>query len=58
MKANTLISHYEILTALGKGGMGEAWTARDTKHWVCWAEFRVRVERYGFPPESEPARQP
>ena len=31
MESGTRLGHYEILSALGKGGMDEVWSARDTK---------------------------
>jgi serine/threonine protein kinase len=31
MQSGTQLNHYTILTAIGKGGMGEVWKAKDTK---------------------------
>jgi len=31
MQAGTQLGHHEIVSALGKGGIGEVWRARDSK---------------------------
>lgn len=31
IQPGTTLAHYEVIGALGKGGMGEVWRARDTK---------------------------
>ena len=31
MQPGTTLDHYEVVSLIGKGGMGEVWRARDTK---------------------------
>lgn len=56
MEPGAQLGHYTVLAALGKGGMGEVWRARDTKlgREVAiktlprdFAEDPVRLARFG-----------
>ena len=53
MEPGTKLGHYEILSAIGKGGMGEVYRARDSRLnrevaiKVSDAQFTERFEREG-----------
>ena len=46
MRPGTQLGHYEIVSALGKGGMGEVWRARDAKFWSEVAIETLRISVY------------
>ena len=45
MRPGARLGHYEILSPLGKGGMGEVWKARDT---TLHREVAVKMLPEGF----------
>ena len=50
LEAGTRLGHYEILSSLGAGGMGEVYRARDTK---LGREVAIKVLPEGFSDEPE-----
>ena len=50
LEAGSKLSHYEIVSSLGAGGMGEVYRAKDTK---LGREVAIKVLRDGFSDEPE-----
>ena len=50
LEAGTRLGHYEILSSLGVGGMGEVYRAKDTH---LGREVAIKVLPEGFSDESE-----
>jgi serine/threonine protein kinase len=44
IEPGTKLAHYEVVYALGKGGMGEVWKAQDVK---LGREVAIKVRRGG-----------
>lgn len=50
MKPGARLGHYEILSAIGKGGMGEVWKARDT---TLHREVAIKTLPEGFAQDAD-----
>ena len=50
LEPGTTLGHYEILSSLGAGGMGEVYRAKDTK---LGREVAIKVLPEGFSDEPE-----
>ncbi len=48
LEAGTKLGHYEVISSLGAGGMGEVYRARDTK---LGREVAIKVLPEGFSDE-------